>query len=82
MAYQSDDPRVTFDCSDPNDNAEIYTDADVVLHPRRYGSLNLVSKEALMSGLPVVMPDISPNKDALPADWLVPATKTGSSAPA
>ena len=30
-----------------------------------------------MSGVPVVMTDISPNNQFLPPEWLVPATKTG-----
>jgi glycosyltransferase involved in cell wall biosynthesis len=56
---------------------EVYKDYDAVLLPRRYGGLSLVCNEALMSGLPVIMPDISPN-EFLPKEWLVPATKKGS----
>jgi hypothetical protein len=34
--------------------------------------------EALPSGLPVIIPDCSPNNDVLPTHWLIPATMTGS----
>ena len=34
--------------------------------------------EALMSALPVIMSDVSPNNEALPAEWLVPATTSRS----
>lgn len=78
LEYACNDPRVTFDASDPDDNAELFTDADAVIHPRRFGGLNLVMNEALMAGLPVIMPDIEPNNSVLPSDWLVPARKTGS----
>jgi hypothetical protein len=33
--------------------------------------------EALLSALPVIMTDVSPNNHILPPEWLVEATKTG-----
>ncbi|MGI5216265.1 glycosyltransferase [Nocardia sp. CA-290969] len=51
---------------------------DVLVLPRRFGGLCLPAQEALASGLPVVMPDISPNNLLLQPDWLVPARRTGS----
>lgn len=45
---------------------------DVLLQPRRFGGLHLPALEALGAGMPVVMPDVSPN-EWLPGDWLVPA---------
>jgi glycosyltransferase involved in cell wall biosynthesis len=50
---------------------------DVLVLPRRFGGLCLPAQEALASGLPVVMPDISPNDTLLPPDWLVPGRRTG-----
>lgn len=56
---------------------DAYLGADVLVMPRRFGGLCLPVNEALGAGMPVIMPNISPN-GWLPADWLVPATKTGS----
>jgi glycosyltransferase involved in cell wall biosynthesis len=62
---------------DVEDNADLYRGHDVLVLPRRFGGLCLPQQEALGSGLPVVMPDISPN-DMLPSEWLVSATHAGS----
>ena len=43
--------------------------------PRRYAGLCLPMNEALMSGLPVFMTDISPNNEILPNNWLIPSNK-------
>jgi glycosyltransferase involved in cell wall biosynthesis len=43
--------------------------------PRRYAGLCLPMNEALMSGLPVFMTDISPNNSVLPSEWLVESEK-------
>lgn len=51
-------------------------DADVLVMPRRFGGLCLPVNEALAAGMPVVMPDISPNS-WLPAEWLAPASFEG-----
>lgn len=51
----------------------LYAGQHVLLLPRRYGGLCLPVNEALGSGIPVIMPDISPNNDWLPGRWLVPA---------
>lgn len=71
------DDRVTFDTSAPEVQAELYNGYDAMVQPRRYGGLNLPVNEGLMSGLPVVMPDISPNNALLPPEWLVPAYHVG-----
>lgn len=55
-------------------NTDLYAGMDVLLMPRRFGGLCLPVNEALGAGLPVVMPDISPNNTWLPGDWLIPAT--------
>lgn len=52
--------------------ADIYQDADVLVLPRRYGGLCLPQQEAIGCGIPVLMPDISPNNHWLPLDWLIP----------
>jgi glycosyltransferase involved in cell wall biosynthesis len=71
-----DDPRLTIDTSNPDDRAELYTGFDAMVLPRRYGGLCLPMNEALLSGLPVIMTDVSPNNTILPSEWLVEATKT------
>lgn len=66
------DPRVTYRVFNVEDQRELYRDFDALILPRRYGGLCLPMNEALLSGLPVIMTDISPNK-ILPGKWLVPA---------
>lgn len=56
---------------------ELYADADVLVMPRRFGGLCLPANEALGAGLPVAMPNISPNNSWLPSEWLVPAVRSG-----
>jgi len=60
---------------------EIYQMGDILVLPRKYGGNCLPLNEALSSGMPVIMPDISPNDHLLPKEWLVPATLTGSFTP-
>ena len=76
--YLIKDKRVTYDIKDYKKNADLYRDFDALILPRRYGGLSLTTNEALLSGLPVMMTDISPNSQLLPKDWLVPAKKMGS----
>lgn len=56
-------------------NAAMYETGDVVVLPRRYGGLCLPAREALSAGMPVIMPNISPNNSLLPGDWLSEAEK-------
>lgn len=53
--------------------ADAYETGDVMLLPRRYGGNCLPLNEALSAGMPVIMPDISPNNFFLPNDWTLPA---------
>ncbi len=76
--YVIDDPRITLLVGNVEKNVDLYKDFDALILPRRYGGLSLTTNEALMSGLPVMMPDISPNNRLLPNDWLVPARSLGS----
>lgn len=77
MDLDASDPRVRFDYTNPLDQADLYRDFDALILPRRYGGLSLPVNEALMSALPVVMTDVTPNNQLLPPEWLVPAQKTG-----
>lgn len=65
------------DPGDVDDYWELYQ-GDVLVMPRRYGGLCLPVNEALGAGMPVIMPDISPNNTWLPKEWLVPASLEGS----
>lgn len=60
---------------------QLYTVGDVMVMPRRYGGNCLPLNEALSTGMPVIMPDISPNNHLLPPEWLVPAYKVDSFEP-
>jgi len=57
---------------------DMYAEGDVLVLPRKYGGLCLPMQEALAAGIPVIMPDVSPNEQRLPAQWLVKAKKAGS----
>lgn len=57
---------------------DLYLYGDVLVLPRKYGGLCLPMNEALSAGLPVIMPDISPNADLLPKEWLCTARATES----
>lgn len=71
------DPRLIYDFSNPDNQADLYHDFDALIQPRRYGGQTLSMTEALSSALPVLMTDISPNNQTLPKEWLVPAEKKG-----
>ena len=60
-----------------NDPVKLYELGTVLVMPRKYGGNCLPLNEALSTGMPVIMPDISPNNNILPIEWLVPATITG-----
>lgn len=73
--YKSNDKRVSYEIGNVERNADLYKDFDALILPRRYGGLSLTTNEALMSGLPVIMTNISPNKELLPKTWLVPVSR-------
>lgn len=54
--------------------ADMYKLGDILILPRRYGGNCLPLNEALSCGMPVIMPDISPNNHLLPSEWLVQAS--------
>lgn len=49
----------------------------ILIMPRRYGGLCLPVNEALAAGMPVIMPDCSPNNLWLPKEWLVDCRSSG-----
>lgn len=74
--YMVNDSRVRYKIGNEPEAVNLYKDFDAMILPRRYGGLCLSANEALMSGLPVIMSDISPNNQLLPKEWLVPSKKT------
>ncbi len=75
--YMVNDHRVKYIIENVKESQELYMNFDAMILPRRYGGLSLGTNEALMSGLPVIMTDVSPNNQLLPKKWLVEAEKTG-----
>lgn len=83
--------RMQRDCGDPSklsivryeydDYADVYKQGDVMLLPRRYGGNCLPLNEALSTGMPVIMPAISPNNAFLPQHWLVDAQRVATFTP-
>lgn len=76
--YFSDDRRIRYVIEDVEDVQSMYSGYDALIVPRRYGGLCLTCNEALMSGLPVIMTNISPNNKLLPSEWLVPAKQVST----
>jgi glycosyltransferase involved in cell wall biosynthesis len=64
------DPRVKIEIDNTDDRQDMYKGFDAMVLPRRYAGLCLPMNEALMSGIPVFMTDISPNNAILPSEWL------------
>lgn len=75
--YMSNDRRISYRFGNEPETQNIYKDFDALILPRRFGGLCLPCNEALASGLPVIMPDISPNNQLLPKEWLVKAAWAG-----
>jgi hypothetical protein len=69
------DPRLTIKYENPENRQEMYAGYDAMILPRRYAGLCLPMNEALLSGLPVFMTNISPNDAVLPDEWLASASK-------
>jgi glycosyltransferase involved in cell wall biosynthesis len=69
------DSRLTVEIGNVDSRSSMYDGFDAMVLPRRYAGLCLPMNEALMSGLPVFMTDISPNNQVLPSDWLIPSNK-------
>lgn len=69
-----DNVTLVINSSPPKNYWDLYDGQDALILPRRYGGLCLPLNEALGAGIPAIMPDISPNIDWLPTEWLVSAT--------
>ena len=75
LDIKTNDSRLSIDTSSPNNREDLYFGFDAMVLPRRYAGLCLPMNEALLSGLPVFMTDISPNNNVLPKEWLVKSSK-------
>lgn len=75
--YTSNHPKIKYESGSVEESVNLYKDFDALILPRRYGGLSLPMHEGLMSALPCIMTDISPNNQILPKKWLVPAEKVG-----
>lgn len=70
LNLECDDDRLTIQIGNEKNNQDLYRGYDAMILPRRYAGLSLPMNEALMSGLPVFMTDVSPNNKILPQEWL------------
>lgn len=70
LKIESEDKRTTVLVGNEINREDMYSGYDAMILPRRYAGLCLPMNEALMSGLPVFMTDISPNNIILPGKWL------------
>lgn len=75
LNFNYKDSRLTVEIGNIDSRSEMYNGFDAMVMPRRYAGLCLPMNEALVSGLPVFMTDISPNNQILPRDWLVSSSK-------
>ena len=69
-----EDSRLTIRNDNPDNRADLYSGFDLMVLPRKYGGLCLPMNEALLSGLPVILTNVSPNNTILPLEWLVEAS--------
>jgi hypothetical protein len=71
------DERIEVLISNKKNREELYSGFDAMVLPRRYGGLCLPMNEALLSGIPTFMPDISPNNYFLSKEWLIKSKVSG-----
>jgi len=69
------DSRISVEINNIENKEDMYVGFDALVLPRRYAGLCLPMNEALLSGMPVFMTDISPNNKVLPKEWLVESNK-------
>jgi glycosyltransferase involved in cell wall biosynthesis len=77
LKINQQDSRLTIITDNIEERQDMYSGYDAMILPRRYAGLCLPMNEALLSGLPVFMTDISPNNKVLPEEWLVPSHDYG-----
>ena len=72
------DSRLKIEIGNPENREDLYNGFDAMVLPRRYAGLCLPMNEALLSGLPVFMTNVSPNNQILPQDWLIESDPIGT----
>jgi glycosyltransferase involved in cell wall biosynthesis len=77
LDFITKDSRLKINKDNIKNREDLYNGYDAMVLPRRYAGLCLPMNEALISGLPVFMTDISPNNQILPHNWLVSSNKIG-----
>jgi hypothetical protein len=77
LKYNIHDDRIKIITENVKKQEDLYSGYDAMVLPRRYAGLCLPMNEALLSGLPVFMTDVSPNNQVLPSDWLVESYTIG-----
>ena len=77
LDFITKDSRLKINKDNVRNREDLYSGYDAMVLPRRYAGLCLPMNEALISGLPVFMTDISPNNQILPHNWLVGSNKIG-----
>lgn len=77
LEFNTKDNRLNLNKTNVENREDLYNNFDAMILPRRYAGLCLPMNEALISGLPVFMTDISPNNQILPREWLVESNKIG-----
>ena len=77
LEFNTKDKRLTLSKDNVQNREDLYNGFDAMILPRRYAGLCLPMNEALISGLPVFMTDVSPNNYILPNKWLVESKKIG-----
>lgn len=77
LDFITKDSRLKINKDNVRNREDLYNGYDAMVLPRRYAGLCLPMNEALISGLPVFMTDISPNNQILPSDWLIHSNKIG-----
>jgi hypothetical protein len=78
LDIKSRDERIIIETDNVVKRQDLYSGYDAMVLPRRYAGLCLPMNEALMSGLPVFMPRISPNTTVLPDEWTLEAERIDS----
>lgn len=71
MYYNEQDPRLKI-AGEFEKYEDIYSEADVIIMPRRFGGLCLPLNEAMSCGLVPIMTDLSPQNSFLHKDSLIP----------
>lgn len=75
--WRKEYPGIIIEANNCDNYYDNYKGFDCLVFPRKYGGLCLPMQEALSTGMPVIMTDLSPNDRVLPKEWLVPCRKEG-----